>query len=157
MRLGMDMLTHPPHSSITVCACVCLQIEGKGCARQWQTEQEVHDKLDTITLHSYRQTFTHTCIRLHTCTNRFTNTLGPIYMKGNVTEPECIIHISISNPCETVDYACKFCCLQTDGFCCVFFFYLLQLNVSHYFVYSSFQRNICGVLALFFSIQNRTL
>lgn len=44
-------------------------------------------------------------------------TLGKIYMKGNVTEPVCIIHISgvtaISNPYGTVDYACKFSCLQT--------------------------------------------
>ena len=46
-------------------------------------------------------------------------------MNGNIAEPVCIIHIcgvtAISNPCESVDYACKFSCLQTDGLLlCVF-------------------------------------
>lgn len=45
-------------------------------------------------------------------------------------------------------------CLQkNDGFCCVSS-YLLQLNMIHYLVYSSFQRNICGVLELFSATQS---
>lgn len=33
-------------------------------------------------------------------------------------------------------------------------FYLLQLNMTHSLVYSSFQRNICGVLELFSATLN---
>lgn len=75
-------------------------------------------------------------MRLHTSTNRYT--LRTTNMKGNVTEPLCIIHIS--NPCETVHYACKFY-LSTNWWILLCVFNLLQLNVNHYVVYSSFQRN----------------
>ena len=89
--------------------------------REWEREQEgVRINLDTLTSHIYTQTYSY----VHAPARTDSQTLGTIYVKGNVTKPVCILHISgetaISNPCETVDYACKFSCLQTDGFCCVF-------------------------------------
>lgn len=137
MRLGINMLSHPPQPSITVCACahVCLQIGGEGCVRQRGegTRRGLRNNLDALNI-THKYTHKHTCICACTCTRARTDKhLGQSRCK--VMSPNrCASYTSLVKqppfftPCETVDYACKFCCLQTDRFCCVSF-YLLQLNV----------------------------
>lgn len=105
MRLGINMLNHPPQPFIIV--CVCLKIGGKACLRQWEREQEgVSNNLNTLTV-------THK--HMHTCMPENENapahkheqirkyTLGKIHMNGNVTEPWYTSVVAISNPYQTVD------------------------------------------------------
>lgn len=145
------MLNHPPQPSIIVCVCVFADIR-HGVCEVVRKERGCATTLITLTLHNC--TWTHTvfiraCLnismRLHMSTNRNANKHLEQSTWKAISLNQCdsytsLVLTTISNPCETVDYACKFSCLQTDGFCCVSF-YLLQLNVNHYLVYSSLQRN----------------
>lgn len=122
----------------------------------WASERDNERVCATTLTHlHYTITQTHTvcaCLNtsmsLHTSTNRYTNKHWPVYVNGNVSELVCTTHTSgvssISNPCETVDYSCKFSCLHTAF---AMSFYLPQLNVNHYFVYSWFQRNNCELFS----------
>lgn len=154
MRLGINMLSHPPQPFIIVCmcACVCVFTDRSQRARERDNERGC---ATTLTHLHYTITQTHTvcaCLNasmnLHTSTNRYTNKHWLMYVNGNVTELVCTTHTSgvssISNPCETVDYSCKFSCLQTAF---AMSFYLLQLNVNHYLVYSCFQRDVCELFS----------